>query len=63
MADEIDNANDEMEARLKFTLGSVEISIEDNKTGKCIWCGEVVKDTRRWCSAVCRDAHTATYKL
>ena len=63
MADEIDSANDEMNARLKFTLKTVNTSIEKNDTGKCIWCGVKVKDKRRWCSAQCRDEHTSTYKL
>ena len=24
-------------------------------TGKCLWCGEVLGDGRRWCTAECRD--------
>jgi hypothetical protein len=63
MADEIDVANAEVEARLKFTLKTVNTSIENNETGKCIWCGVKVKDKRRWCNAQCRDEHTSTYKL
>jgi len=63
LADEIDIANDEMNARLKFTLKTVNTSIEENDTGKCMWCGAEVKDTRRWCNAQCRDEHTATYVL
>ncbi|MDR2261065.1 MAG: hypothetical protein LBE06_09120 [Azoarcus sp.] len=23
--------------------------------GKCLWCGEVLADGRRWCDAACRD--------
>ena len=30
MADEIDKANDEIEARLKFTLKTVDTSVENN---------------------------------
>ena len=52
-----------MNARLKFTLKTVNTSIEENDTGKCMWCGAEVKDTRRWCNAQCRDEHTATYVL
>ena len=63
MADEIDIANAEVEARLKFTLNTVNTSIENNETGKCIWCGVKVKDKRRWCTAQCRDEHTATYAI
>jgi hypothetical protein len=63
MADEIDVANAEVEARLKFTLKTVNTSIEENDTGKCIWCGTPVIDRRRWCNSQCRDEHTNTYKL
>ena len=38
LADEIDMANDEIEARLKFTLKTVDNSVENNNSGKCIWC-------------------------
>ena len=58
MADEIDIANDEMQKRLDETLKSVNTSIENNETGKCIWCETKIKDKRRWCSALCRDEHT-----
>ena len=58
LADEIDNANDEMQKRLNETLKSVDTSVPKNRTRKCVWCGETVKDTRRWCSAPCRDEHT-----
>ena len=63
LADEIDIANAEVEARLKFTLNTVNTSIKENNTGKCMWCGTPVTDTRRWCNSQCRDEHTATYKL
>ena len=58
LADEIDIANDEIEARLKFTLKTVNTSIENNNSGKCIWCEKKIEDKRRWCSANCRDEHT-----
>jgi len=63
LADEIDIANAEVEARLKFTLNTVNTSIENNETGKCIWCGVKIKDKRRWCTAQCRDEHMSTYKI
>ena len=58
MADEIDKANDEIEARLKFTLKTVDTSVENNNSGKCIWCEKKIEDKRRWCSVYCRDEHT-----
>ena len=58
LADEIDMANDEIEARLKFTLKTVDTSVENNNSGKCIWCEKKIKDKRRWCSVYCRDEHT-----
>jgi len=58
VADEIDIANDEVQKQLDATLKSVDISVEENNTGKCIWCGKPVVDKRRWCSAECRDEHT-----
>jgi hypothetical protein len=63
MADEVDIATDEMQKRLDETLKSVNTLIENNETGKCIWCGTPVTDTRRWCNSQCRDEHTSTYKL
>lgn len=55
MADEIDVANDEVQKQLDATLKSVNTSVEENNTGKCIWCSKPVTDKRRWCSAECRD--------
>lgn len=63
MADEIDMANDDIQKRLDASLKTVNTSIEENDTGKCIWCGTPVTDRRRWCTAHCRDEHTSTYKL
>ena len=51
-------ANDEIEARLKFTLKTVDNSVENNNSGKCIWCEKKIEDKRRWCSVHCRDEHT-----
>ena len=63
MADEIDIANDDIQKKLDASLKTVNTSIEENDTGKCIWCGVEVKDKRRWCNSQCRDEHTSTYKL
>ena len=58
MSDEIDIANDEVQKQLDATLKSVDISVEENDSGKCMWCEKPIKDKRRWCSAECRDEHT-----
>ena len=55
MADEIDKANDQMEKAMALTMRTVNTEVKKNATGKCIWCGEAVKDKRRWCSVECRD--------
>lgn len=55
MADEIDKANDQMEKAMALTMKTINTEIKENDTGECIWCGEPVKDKRRWCSIECRD--------
>lgn len=55
MADEIDKANDQMEKAMALTMKTINTDIKENDTGECIWCGEPVKDKRRWCSIECRD--------
>lgn len=55
MADEIDKANDQMEKAMALTMRTINTDIKENETGECIWCGEPVKDKRRWCSIECRD--------
>lgn len=55
MADEIDKANDQMEKAMALTMRTVNTEIKKNTTGKCLWCGEPITDTRRWCSVECRD--------
>ena len=57
MTDDVDIANEEIQNRLAVSIKSV------NDTGKCIWCGTLVTDRRRWCNAQCRDEHTSTYKI
>jgi len=55
VADEIDKANDQMEKAMALTMRTINTKIKENDTGECIWCGEPVKDKRRWCSIECRD--------
>lgn len=55
MADEADMANNAIEMALNAKIKSVDTKVTENDTGKCIWCGEPVKDKRRWCSVECRD--------
>lgn len=55
MADEIDLANDQVQKALDATMKTLDTQIKENDTGECIWCGEPVKDKRRWCSVECRD--------
>jgi RNA polymerase-binding transcription factor DksA len=55
VADEIDKANDQMEKAMALTMRTINTDIKENDTGECIWCGEPVKDKRRWCSVECRD--------
>jgi len=55
VADEIDQANDQVQKALDMTMRTVNTEIKKNTTGKCLWCGELITDTRRWCSVECRD--------
>ena len=55
MADDIDVANEQVQKALDATMKTIQTKIEDNNTGKCIWCGDAVPDKRRWCSVECRD--------
>jgi hypothetical protein len=55
VADEIDKANDQMEKAMALTMKTLNTEIKENDTGECLWCGEPVKDKRRWCSTECRD--------
>lgn len=47
MSDEIDVANNEVQKQLEATLKSVDTTVEENNTGKCMWCEKEVKDKRR----------------
>lgn len=56
MADDADLATDLIELALKNKLKEIgSKSIPANDTGECLYCGEPVPDTRRWCCAECRD--------
>ena len=55
MADEIDQANDQVQKALDATMRTINTTVKENDTGKCVWCGEAVPDKRRWCSVECRD--------
>ena len=55
MADELDIANDQVQKSLDMTMRTINVEIKENDTGRCLWCGEPVKDKRRWCSIDCRD--------
>lgn len=55
MADEIDIANEQVQKSLDATMRTLDTKVKENDTGKCTWCGEPVKDKRRWCSVECRD--------
>lgn len=57
MADEIDIANDQVQKALDMTMRTINTKIDENTTGLCLWCGEPIKDKRRWCSVECRDEH------
>ena len=55
--DEADIANDYLEQFIDNAVKTAhnKAVTELNTTGKCLWCEEPVKDTRRWCSVECRD--------
>lgn len=57
MSDEIDLANDMMDAQISRAVAKASgVVISENTTGKCWYCGEGVADVkRRWCDAECRE--------
>jgi len=57
LSDEIDIANDQVQKALDATMRTVDTKIGENDTGECLWCGEPIKDKRRWCSVDCRDEY------
>lgn len=60
--DEADIANDRAEQELSRAL-SIRKPTGPVATGQCLWCGDGVAPTVRWCGADCRDfwqrAHAA----
>lgn len=59
MTDEIDDAQEHIEKSLAMAIAVSQREAAKkaiNHTGKCLWCGDKVPKTRRWCSAECRDA-------
>ena len=59
MNDEVDVANEYLQQMIDTAVTNAHNKAETpvNTTGKCIWCDEPVKDTRRWCSVICRDEY------
>ena len=57
MSDEIDIANEQVQKSLDATMRTIDTKVGENDTGLCLWCGDKVKDKRRWCSVECRDEH------
>lgn len=57
MDDDIDRANEYLETMTHASIANAQANAKtpENTTGECIWCGEKVKDKRRWCSTDCRD--------
>jgi hypothetical protein len=63
VADEIDLANDMMEAQISRAVAKAGgLEIPKNTTGKCMYCLELVKDGRRWCDADCRELYTHEHR-
>ena len=59
MGDDADVANDLMQHATDVAIhnASHEAHKIVNSTGQCIWCGDKVKDEKRWCSIECRDEY------
>ena len=57
MDDDADKASDYLETVTNYAIDNAKAKAKTpiNTTGECTWCGEKVKDTRRWCSTECRD--------
>ena len=52
--DDIDRANDQAEQLLQMSLNR-RLPRGPQPTGRCLYCDEVVDETRRWCSIDCRE--------
>ena len=59
MSDDADVANDLIQYAIHNGIknASSEAHKIVNSTGQCIWCGDKVKDQKRWCSIECRDEY------
>lgn len=56
MSDEVDNANDHIAKEEALRIKQIsERAPEATPTGVCLECGEGVGESKRWCSAGCRD--------
>ena len=55
----IDVANEYAQKVVDVAIANAHARAETptNDTGKCLWCSNSVKDTRRWCSVECRNEH------
>lgn len=54
MADDADRADALVQAMIEAGIAAATGS-GPVATGECLWCGELLTDGRRWCSAECRD--------
>ena len=54
MSDIADDANEHLEKSLALLLKRRKKEAPA-PTGKCLWCGEEVKDSLRWCDKDCLD--------
>lgn len=64
MSDEADRADALIEMVADCGIAAARQAQPDARAiGVCLWCGDEVRDSRRWCDADCRDewerAHAA----
>lgn len=56
MADEIDRAQAREQQLREAALKHHRKLEAPSQGGECLWCGDKLPITRRWCNADCRDA-------
>ena len=57
MADEVDVTQERIEREIEIMRQAIAAMGEEIKPiGECLWCGEVLDDSRRWCNVECRDS-------
>lgn len=57
MADEVDVTQERIEREIELMRQAIAaMSEETTPIGECLWCGELLDNGRRWCSAECRDS-------